>query len=477
LNYVDAMGNYPIVRIPCLLWMNALFRSWKELLLTIGKKELMSSSPITAIIVGAGHRAIGYADYAHLHPDELHIVGVADPVALRREQAAGMFGLTPAQCFASAEELAQHPRLADAIINGTMDHQHVPTALPLLSAGYDMLLEKPFATNEDEMWQLVAAVQRHHRWVLVCHVLRYTPFYTAIRRRIAAGDIGEIINIQTTEHVSYHHLSVGFVRGKWNNAARCHSTMLMAKCCHDLDLLTWMKSGIPPRSVASFGNLMQFRADKMPPQAGTRCLVDCPIEADCRYSARKLHLDHPDRWAFYAWDSLEDIPHPTVADKIASLATTNPHGRCAWRCDNDVVDHQSMVIMFADGCTATHNMVGGAARPCRSIHLLGTHGEIQGTFEENRLTIRRFDQRPGHEYAEELVDVSVEGDMQGAFGGHGGGDQLMVADFVRMLRGEAPSISTTHLEDSISGHVIGFCADRARVEHRVIDIQWSDAGR
>ena len=61
---------------------------------------------ITAIIVGAGHRALIYAGYALKAPDELRIVGVADPSPERRALAAQRFGLTAEQCFESAEELA-----------------------------------------------------------------------------------------------------------------------------------------------------------------------------------------------------------------------------------------------------------------------------------------------------------------------------------------------------------------------------------
>jgi len=432
-------------------------------------------NPVRAVIVGAGHRSMVYASYARSHPDELEIVAVADPRELRRKHVAEMFGLTPQQCFESAEELASRPRFADAAINGTMDHQHVPTSLPLLAAGYDLLLEKPFATDEAEMWQLVHAARKHGRKVVICHVLRFTPFYSAIRQQVIEGTIGEIINVQTIEHVSYHHMAVGFIRGKWNKKSYSHSSMLMAKCCHDLDLISWMKSGIAPRSVASFGSNFQFQPDKAPPGAGTRCLVDCPIEAECLYSARKHHIDHPRRWSFYVWESLEHVSDPTIEDKIRSLETDNPYGRCVWKCDMDVVDHQSVVVEFADGSTATHNMVGGSSRPSRAIHLLGTDGEIQGVFEDQRYVIRHIDTRPGHEYSEEMVDLTIGGDMHGAFGGHGGGDMRLVADWLRVMRGQAPSISTTDLEDSIAGHLIGFSADRAMEEHRVIDVTYESS--
>ena len=436
---------------------------------------------LTAILVGAGHRALTYASYAQHHPDELQIVGVADPIAERRQLVADLYDLPAARCFTSSEELAAQPKLADLVINGTMDHQHVATSLPLLAAGYDLLLEKPFATNEAEMWTLVEAAQRYNRKVAICHVLRFAPFYRAIRQKVLDGVIGELLNVQAVEHVSYHHMAVGFVRGKWNSKRKCFSPMLMAKCCHDLDLIAWMKSGVAPVRVASFGSNYQFRPERAPAGAGTRCLVDCPIEADCLYSARKHYLDHPNRWAFYVWDALQQEGKPanlpakhytdlTLEEKTAWLAADNPYGRCVWKCDNDVVDHQSVAIEFADGTTATLNMVGGAAKPSRSLHLIGTKGEIQGNLEESRFVIRHIDPRPGHEYAEETVDLSLGGDMTGAFGGHGGGDLRLMADFVRLVRGEQPSISTTTLVDSVNGHLIGFCADRAMEEGRVVPV-------
>lgn len=436
---------------------------------------------LTAVLIGAGHRALTYASYAQHHPDELQIVGVADPIAQRRQLVADLYDLPVERCFASAEELAAQPKLADFAINGTMDHQHVATSLPLLAAGYDLLLEKPFATNEAEMWALAEAAQRDNRKVAICHVLRFAPFYRAIRQQVLDGVIGEVLNIQAVEHVSYHHMAVGFVRGKWNSKRKCFSPMLMAKCCHDLDLIAWMKSGVPPVRVASFGSNYQFRPERAPADAGTRCLVDCPIETDCLYSARKHYIDHPNRWAFYVWDALQQEVKPanlpakqytelTLEEKIEWLKSDNPYGRCVWKCDNDVVDHQSVAIEFADGATATLNMVGGAAKPSRSIHIIGTRGEIQGNLEDSRFVIRHIDPRPGHEYAEEVVDLSIGGDMTGAFGGHGGGDLRLMADFVRLVRGEQPSISTTTLADSINGHLIGFCADRAMEEGKVVTV-------
>ncbi len=422
----------------------------------------MAQEPLKAVIIGAGHRSALYASYSQAHPEELQVVGVADPDPVRRGKTAREYALPPERVFLTAEELAAQPRFADVAINGTMDRDHVRTTLPLLGAGYHVLLEKPVCPTQGELLTLLRASRQAGTKVIVCHVLRYAPFYVAIRERVAAGEIGDLVGVRTVENVSYHHMAVGFVRGKWSRRATSNP-MLMAKCCHDLDLICWMKSGVAPTKVASFGGLTHFRPERAREGSGTRCLVDCKIERECDYSAYKHYIEQG-LWGYYAWECLEHLGTPTVEQKIESLKTDNPYGRCVWRCDNDVVDHQGVVAEFADGCVATHYMIGGTARPCRTMHLIGTTGEIEGTLEDGKFVVRHPDARQGHEFTEEVVDLSVSRDM------HGGGDLRLVGDFLRVVRGEPASISTTDLLDSVYGHLIAFAADEAMAEAKVVPI-------
>jgi predicted dehydrogenase len=426
---------------------------------------VMNEKPVTAIIVGAGHRAFTYAKLALTNPELLKIVGVADPDKIRQKKAMDMFGFPAENCFDSAEELARHGKLADTVINGTMDEQHIATSIPLLKKGYDMLLEKPFATNESELRQLVDCVKENGNKVMICHVLRYTPFYLSIKQRVHSGEIGDIINIQTAEHVSYHHLSTSYVRGKWANSDRCHTSMLLAKCCHDIDIMMWMMSETKPVSISSFGSKFQFKPENAPENAGTRCLVDCPLVDSCRYSAKRLYLDQPERWAFYIWDKLEGIENPTDEDRINLLKGDSNYGRCIYKCDNNVVDHQSVLVNFASGATGTHNMVGGSSTPLRRIHIVGTLGEIYGDFEESKFYVSKIHPTKTGERTLEEVDLRVTGDMVGAYGGHGGGDERLAEDFVKFIRGEKPSLACTSIFDSVAGHLCVYLADKSREEN------------
>lgn len=375
------------------------------------------------------------------------------------------FGFGEDMCFESAQKLAEKGKLADTVINGTMDEQHIETAIPLLNAGYDMLLEKPFAVNEKEMRELVECAKKNNSKVMICHVLRYTPFYYSIKERIANGEIGDIINIQTTEHVSYHHLSTSYVRGKWANSEKCHTTMLLAKCCHDIDLMMWFMSETKPVKISSFGSKYQFKPENAPEGAGTICMLDCPHVDTCDFSTKRLYIDHPDRWAFYVWDALEAIPNPTIDDKIALMKSDSPYARCMYKCDNNVVDHQSVLVNFANGATGTHNMVGGSSQSLRKIHIIGTKGEIYGDFEKSKFYVSKINPSPDAHNGEcdiEEVDLNVSGDMVGAYGGHGGGDERLTADFVKFILGEKPSLACTSIFDSVAGHLCVYLADESR---------------
>ena len=416
-----------------------------------------TKKPVTAIIVGGGHRSFTYAQLALDDPSALKIVGIADPNPDRRKKAMEMFGFNEEFCFETAQQLAQVPKFADAVINGTMDHQHIETSLPLLEAGYDMLLEKPFAVNIEEMQKLLQTVKKYGNKVMICHVLRYSPFYRSVKEKIRTGVLGDIINIQTSEFVSYHHLSTSYVRGKWGNSDLCKTSMLLAKCCHDIDILMWLMGDNKPATVSSFGSIFQFKPENAPEVAGTRCLVDCPLVDTCDFSAKKIYLEHPRRWAMYVWDALESLDHePTLEDKANLLKNGSPYGKCIYKSGNNVVDHQSVLFNFSNGATATHNMVGGTARSTRTIHVVGTKGEMYGDFEGGTLHLQTIETESptGFKYEEVPLDTFSEDT-------HGGGDIGLIRDFVDYVRDNVQSVACTAIENSVAGHLAVFLADRS----------------
>ena len=119
----------------------------------------MSDKPLKIGLVGAGHRGILYIRYAAKQPDKVKIWAIAEPNEFRRNQVVkGSASLR--KCFHDAEEMAKSDIELDAVVNGTMDQLHVATTLPLLERGWDVLLEKPICTNEEDLHLLYKAAKK-----------------------------------------------------------------------------------------------------------------------------------------------------------------------------------------------------------------------------------------------------------------------------------------------------------------------------
>lgn len=415
--------------------------------------------PLRVLLAGAGARSMIYADMALKRPDLMQIAGVAEIDPVRLQIARETFGLDESRCFPSIESMAAAPRFADAAINATMDSQHVRTSLPLLRRGYGLLLEKPFAANGKEADELLQCLRETQQKAMVCHVLRYAPFYRSIKAAVDAGEIGNIIHIEMSEHVSYYHESVSFVRGKFAARASGGSGMLLAKCSHDLDLMAWLMSGNEPAQVSSVGSVFQFKPGQAPPQAGSHCLNDCPLERSCPFSARRLYIENCQRWANNVWHESNQDPQ-SDADKERILRDPdNPFSRCIYRCNIQIVDHQAILIRFRDGATGSFAMVGGATASARPIRITGTRGEIRGVFEEECYEISHID--PSAPGGRTIRKIDVSPQQKG--NPHGGGDQEIVLDFIRLMRGEPISPVCPLISDSVVGCRLAFLAERSRL--------------
>ena len=192
---------------------------------------------VKVIVVGFGDRGAAYTKYALDNPDRLKVIAVVDPNPFRRELAKEKFALEEDMLFSCVEDCVRRGKFADAVINTTMDELHIKTALPFLNLGYDMLLEKPITNNKKELALLKKAADEKNCRLMICHVLRYTPFYLRIKELLLSGEIGELVAVETNEMVGVAHASASYIRGKWNNREKCGSSMLLAKCCHDWDIL------------------------------------------------------------------------------------------------------------------------------------------------------------------------------------------------------------------------------------------------
>lgn len=415
----------------------------------------MNKTPLTVAIAGMGSRGWTYSLCSEEFPDRMKIVAAADIRPERLEMARKRFGIGEDMCFGSAEEMLSQPRLADIMVISTQDRQHVSHAIPALKKGYHLILEKPISPDMEECRGILKAAEECERKVIVCHVLRYTPFYTRLKAVLSSGEIGEIVAIDHVENVVYWHQAHSFVRGNWRRSDET-SPMILAKCCHDFDLLLWL-SGLHCRRVSSFGGTYLFRPEKAPKGAAARCTEGCKARENCPYDAEKVYITNKSTGVAHGktgWpcDVLADFP---TVENIRAAIKDGPYGRCVYACDNDVVDHQQVVMEMENGATLHLTMSAFTARSGRDTKIMGTHGEIVANMMENTITVMPFG---GEKY---VIDISAEASN---FSGHAGGDTRMVSDFLDIVSGTAEaSERTTSLRDSVESHIVALAAEKSRI--------------
>lgn len=422
-----------------------------------------------AVLVGAGNRGCVYSDYSLERPEELEIIAVVDPFDLHRTEAAERYNIPEERRFADLEKFLQTKIECDFVIDATMDEMHYSTAKAIMQAGYNMLLEKPITAKKDELLDLQKTAKEKGVRVNICHVLRYTPFYKKIKELIQSGVIGKVLTMELNEHVGIAHFIDSYVRGKWNSEKKCGSGFLLAKSCHDMDLICWLNNSTTPKYVSSLGSRSLFVKENAP-QGATEFCYNCPHNATCLYSAQKIHLER-DAMPFQTWAALNKPLDEITREEKEEFLKTDTYGRCAYNSGGDINDRQTVSVRFKDGSTATFMMVGGACKAGRSIHVVGSCGEIFGSLESGKFTLRTFD-RSGdkYDYVDSLIDVNndIHGSLQ--YAGHAGGDYAIMYEAVRYFSGEETSVSVTDINDSINGHLIVYAAEESRKTNKIIDL-------
>lgn len=403
-------------------------------------------TPIGLVLAGAGNRARTYGEYLRRPESGCNVAAVVEPNPFRRAAALEAYSLPAAAGFAAWDDFrrAGMQGIQAAVIT-TPDHLHYEIAMSSLrDCGYHILLEKPIAQSYRECLDIARTAQERGLTVGICHPLRYHPFFVKLRELARDEElVGSIVRIDYTENIGIDRMTHAFVRGLWRNRAESN-TLLVSKCCHDIDYLVWL-TGSAATAVGTSGGLSLFRPGKAPAANGgaERCL-DCPMERDCPYSAVELYLRRR-RWLRHF-----DLPEGFGDEDIRRVLRETTYGKCVYRVgDNDVWDHQSVAMTMSDGMQIDLNINGVTSDEGRRVHIMGSRGELWG--DERTIRLRRY-------AAAELTGEALEREWHFASladaPGHAGADYAIVDDFLGAIRrGTVPLCDIGH---SLEAYRIAF---------------------
>lgn len=408
---------------------------------------------VTVSIIGLGGRGgEAYGRYLVEQKEKFQIASVCDINPVRLQKYGDLFGVDAQNRFDDEDAFFAEKR-SDVLFVTTQDQLHIRMAKRALNLGYDLVLEKPISDKAEELRELSELAHKTGRKIMVCHVLRYTVMMRKLKEVLNSGAIGRLISIDHTENVVFWHEAHSYVRGNWRNRGQA-TPMIMAKCCHDLDLIQDFV-GSECHSVASMGSLAYFKAENKPQGAADRC-INCPYIDSCVYSAKKVYIDMwkdagkpANRFPF----SLVSDAYPTTEEALYKAIETNMYGRCVFACDNDVVDNQTVIMQFENGVTATLKMEAFVKDGGRDIRFFGTEGELDLREGEDTITLKKYFGENTVWKISELTD-----DLEG----HGGGDHRMIDELYEIMTGETPNV-TTSIDKSIESHYMALAAEESRL--------------
>ena len=380
---------------------------------------------VTAILIGAGLRgAKAYATYAKEYPANFRIKAVAEPNDVRRESFAKEYEISDEFCFKDYKEVLERPKFADCVLVCTQDHEHFEPVMLALRKGYHVLCEKPMSVEREEMLLMEKAATR------------------------LGHDFPHL-------NVGFWHYAHSFVRGNWRNK-ELSCPIIMAKCCHDLDILLWL-AGSRCSKIQSFGDLTFFRTENAPNEAPKYCMDGCPHMESCPYYAPRFYLEHTkavEDKLIYAVS--EEIDSDRVMEKLAS----GPYGRCVFYCDNNVCDHQIVNIEFENGVRADFTMSAFSKECFREILLMGTKGQIWGNMEKGEIIVDDF-------VSGSRTNIQVHTPE----GGHSGSDTAMMREFTALIANDGKGIRTTDVSVSVDSHLMALAAEESRQYAKIIDFR------
>ena len=413
----------------------------------------MNKKIVTVSIIGVGGRGgEAYGRYVSLLKDKFKITHLCDINQTRLDKYGEIFEVPKENRFDDENRFFEK-KWSDLLFITTQDRMHVRMAKKALELGYDIVLEKPISDSVEELQDLTKLAHEKNRKVIVCHVLRYTVFMKKLKELLNAGEIGRLVSIDQTENVVFWHEAHSYVRGNWRNTDVA-VPMIMAKCCHDLDLIQDF-AGSRCKSVASMGSLFYFKPENKPDGSADRC-VNCKLANTCVYSAKRIYVEMwknvgtPENAGPF---NLITDACPLTEDALMQAITDGPYGRCAFSCDNNVVDNQTVIMQFENGVTATLKMEAFVKQGGRDIRFFGTEGELDLCEADGTITLKKYFDKDVVWRLNDLTD-----DLEG----HGGGDHRMIDSIYEIMTNDS-EILTTSIDNSVESHYMALAAEESRI--------------
>jgi predicted dehydrogenase len=345
-----------------------------------------------------------------------HIVAIADP---RHEEIRTKLGAESESItfFENADEMLEQMQL-DGVMIGTRCDLHTEIALKVLKRNLPLFLEKPVATNLDDLISLKAGYEASKSQVVVSFPLRHTKLIELAKEIIDSGKIGTVEHVQAVNNVPYG----GVYYHNWYRDEQITGGLFLQKATHDFDYINYL-IGVKPIAVCAMKSKQIFKGNK---PAKLKC-TECDEKYTCAES--------------------------TIVNQIGEY--------CCFAEDTGNEDSGSALIRYESGMHVSYSQNFFARRGAekRGARLLGYKGTLEFDWYTNKLEVYMHHDARVETYQ---LDANAEGHM--------GGDKKLLQNFIQMMQGQEPSHHS--LDDGLISALLCLKANESANTNTFCNINW-----
>ncbi len=351
------------------------------------------------------------------------ITAVCDCDELRLKNYCAHFfpnPITAPKAFTDFNELV-NSGLVDTVIICTPDFTHREVAIAAMDAHLHILLEKPIEVTPSRVIDIYNRGKNYDKTFMMCFELRYAPLYQKVFDIVKSGRLGDIVTVQACERLGTWHAS-SFLR-RWHRFEKNSGGFMNTKCCHDMDILRFI-IGSEAESVVAFGDRRVFVSKQDAPET----CVNCLHETECKYKFDYTNYETP-----------------TYFSCVKNL--------CPYNSGSELVDNEMMLIKYKNGIMAHFELCLFSGKATRQLVISGTKSELRADLAEGLIWVTPLD-------GETKEIKANEGGN-----GHGGGDELLLADFIRSIE---TGINRNNIYDGVIATCTAFAGEISMKEHRIV---------
>jgi len=371
------------------------------------------------------------------------LVGLCDPSETRRtyhQQRLNReyeIGLVPSYADFDLMLNEQRPHV---VIVCTIDALHHEYIIKALSAGCDVITEKPLTTDEFKCRNILEAVKASGKAVKVTFNLRWLPAATKVKELILAGTVGALKSVILEYMLDTSHGADYFRR--WHSQKSNSGGLLVHKSTHHFDLVNWWLDSIPA-TVFAFGSLAFY---------GCENAIKRGEERYTRYSRYTGEAATGDPFNL----DLEADPTLKALYRDAEEESSYVRDRNVFRDGIDIEDSVGVLVQYRSGAILNYSLTAFCPVEGFRITLNGDRGRIEyaTTYTPKASKEERITVRP-------LFKQAFEVDIPKIGGSHGGADSLLQDSLFGGLKGKDALGREAGPEQGAASAAIGFAANHS----------------